>query len=148
MTSIEELCTSVLTAQDARDGAKKTLDEATEALNAAKSALASAMVDAGTAKTALDGRKFATSTKISWKTRSAHKDDLLSLLRTEAPQVVKESVHAGTLNKFMNEKEKEWSEGGPEWWTKARDYVERSEDTVLSITKSKTKAAGADPADA
>ncbi|MBL4846582.1 MAG: hypothetical protein JKY65_13735 [Planctomycetes bacterium] len=144
MGSIDELCTTVIAAQEARDSAKSTLDDATGALNEAKSALASAMVEAETAKTTFDGRKFATNTKVSWKTRSKHKDDLLSLLRTEAPEVVKESVHSATLNKFMNEKEKEWSEEGPEWWTTARDYVERLEDTVLSITKTKAKAKAKD----
>lgn len=140
MTSIDELCAAVVKTQEARDSAKKALDEATESLNEAKSTLASAMVEAGTSKTTLDGRKFATKTKISWKTRSAHKDDLLTLLRTEAPEVVKESVHAATLNKFMSDKEKEWSDDGPEWWGTAREYVERIEDTALSVTKTKTKS--------
>lgn len=144
MSSIDEMCTAVIAAQEARDSAKGVLDAATDALNTAKSALASAMVESETPKTTYEGRKFATSTKISWKTRSKHKDELLSLLRTEAPQVVKESVHAATLNKFMNDKEKEWSDEGPEWWGTAREYIERLEDTVLSVTKTKAKKAKAD----
>lgn len=141
MSTIDELCTSVIQAQEAHDAAKATLDDAKSALNAAKEALAKAMVESETPKKTHEGRKFATSTKVSWKTRSAHKDDLLVLLKAEAPEVVKESVHAATLNKFMNDKEKEWQAEGPEWWGKARDYVERSEDTVLSITKTKAKKA-------
>jgi hypothetical protein len=138
--TIDELCTAVLKAQEARDSAKKIMDAATDSFNEAKSALASAMVEAGTSNTTLDGRKFATKTKVTWKTRSAHKDDLLALLRTEAPEVVKESVHAATLNKFMTDKEKEWSDDAPEWWGTAQEYVERLEDTALSVTKTKSKS--------
>jgi hypothetical protein len=139
MSNIDELCTSVIQAQEAHDAAKAALDDAKKALNTAKEALSKAMVESETPKKTYEGRKFATSTKVSWKTRSKHKDDLLSLLKTEAPEVVKESVHAATLNKFMNDKEKEWSDAGPEWWGQARDFVERLEDTVLSITKTRAK---------
>ena len=45
MSSIDELCTTVLAAQEARDVAKKTLDDASKALDEAKSALSSAMVE-------------------------------------------------------------------------------------------------------
>lgn len=139
MSDIDELATSVIQAQEAHDAAKKVLDDAKGALATAKEALAKAMVDSETPKLSHEGRKFATNTKVSWKTRSAHKDDLLVLLKAEAPDVVKESVHAATLNKFMNDKEKEWSDAGPEWWGRAREFVERNEETVLSITKSKAK---------
>jgi len=141
MSNVDELCTTVIQAQEAHDAAKKILDDAKKVLEDAKKALTSAMVETETPKKTYEGRKFATSTKVSWKTRSAHKDDLLTLLKSEAPEVVKESVHAATLNKFMNDKEKEWSDTGPEWWGTARDYVERTEDTVLSITKTKAKKA-------
>jgi len=141
MSNVDELCTTVIQAQEAHDAAKKVFDEAKKALEEAKKALTGAMVESETPKTTYEGRKFATSVKVSWKARSAHKDELLVLLKTAAPEVVKESVHAATLNKFMNDKEKEWSDAGPEWWGTARAYVERSEDTVLSITKTKAKKA-------
>ena len=65
------------------------------------------------------------------------KDEMLNLLKAQAPEVVKESVHAAALSKFMNEKSTEFSDGGPKWWANLLDGISRTEATVLSITKKK-----------
>jgi hypothetical protein len=139
MPSIEELCDALLAARDARDAAKAALDRADETYGAAEKALVDAMVDVGQDKATHAGMTFATKHKVSWKAAPAEQDGLIRVLRAEAPEVVKETVHAATLTKFMNEHEQEYGDGGPGWWKQVLHMVKRSEATVLSLTKSRKK---------
>ena len=134
---MEKLCEAVLSAQNQRDSAKSALDKADKALADAEATLAKAMVAAGEDETEFGEKKFVTKLKVNWKSLAAHKEDLLAVLRKEAPEVVKESVHTSTLNKFMNSRESEFASNAPGWWTSVLGMVERKEATVLSITKTR-----------
>jgi len=135
MPSVELLCESVLKARDSRDSAKSVLDKAEKEVAAAEKALIEAMVDIGQDSASFGEKNFATKHKIAWKAESSHKDAIIKLLRVEAPEVVKESVHAATLNKFMNERSSEWTNDGPSWWADLCGWVARQESTTLSVTK-------------
>ena len=137
MATIEKLCEAVITAQDQRDSIKAKLDKADKAFGDAQGKLTAAMVDIGQDEASFGDKNFATKLKVSWKQNPAQKDAVLKLLKAEAPDVVKESVHASTLTKFMNERDAEFQDAGPQWWKSLRDGVQKIESTVLSITKKK-----------
>ena len=139
MAAIEQLCEAVLAAQDKRDAAKSVYEKADKAFTDVQEELTAAMVDIGQDKASFGEKNFATRIKVTWKQDAAAKDAVLKLLKAEAPEVVKESVHSATLSKFMTDRDSEFGDSGPAWWARLRESVQKTETTALSITKKKSR---------
>ncbi len=137
-TDIETLCDQILEAREAREELKNQLASAETALAEIESQLAAKLADADE-KVSHGGYSFTSSTKVSWKTRSDGKEKLLGLLKEGAPELVKETVNAASLNSFLKKNEAALEEGQPDWWTQAKECVDRSESQALSVRKAAKK---------
>ena len=137
MENIDKLCEAVLEARDHRDMVKSNLDKAEATAREAEVALRDAMVGVGQEKASFGERNFAVKTKVSWKTLAANQTALFGVLRKQAPEILKESVHNATLSKFMKDREAEFHDEAPPWWGELTGLVERREESALSITKAR-----------
>ena len=137
-TNLDELCEAVLSARSAKDKLKAELDACGKTLQAAEDKLSAALSDE---KVSHGGLTFSTTVFVSWKTPKDGKDKLLALLKEGAPELVKESVNSSTLSAYLRKNATQLDTDAPDWWTKAKSYVERHETTKLSVKRSKTNRA-------
>ncbi len=138
MSDINALADALVAAKEEVEKAKAALKGAEDAFAVAEKALAEQMASAGEEQLKAGGRYVTRKTKRSWAVPSANKDTLYGVLKTHEPALVKETVHAASLNKLANEMEANAS--APAWWTDARALLEQKESTEISVTKSKPKA--------
>jgi hypothetical protein len=73
-----------------------------------------------------------------WSVPKDSKDAVIGLLKTHRPDIVKETVHAGTLNKLAEEMRT--AEAPLEWWGEVDGLLSMSSSTAVKVTKSKPKS--------
>jgi hypothetical protein len=137
-TEIETLCDEVLAARSAREELKNQLATAETAMGEVEDKLA-ALLASSEEKITHGGFSFTSASKVSWKTVSASKDELLTLLKEGAPELVKETVNAASLNSYLKKNESALEDSNPTWWSSAKDCMERKETQSLSIRKKAKK---------
>lgn len=137
MPDMNALADALVAAKEEVEKAKATLKGAEDAFAAAEKALAEEMASADEAQIKASGRYVTRKTKRSWAVPSANKETLYGVLKAHEPAIVKETVHAGSLNKLANEMEA--NAAAPAWWADAKALLEQKESTEISVTKSKPK---------
>ncbi len=137
-TDIETLCDQILEAREAREELKNQLATAETALAEIEGQLAVKLADDGE-KVSHGGYSFSSAAKVSWKTRSDGKEKLLGLLKEGAPELVKETVNAASLNSFLKKNEAALEDAQPAWWASAKECVDRNETQALSVRKAAKK---------
>lgn len=135
-----DLCDQVLACRSARDEIKAQLAAAEKELETAEAALAKAL---GAADESVEhgGFKFSATTTVSWRMKSEGKDELIALFKSGAPEVVKESINAATLNSYLRKHEAALDEESASWWESAKSSLDRSEKQSLSVRKATAKKA-------
>ncbi len=133
-TEIETLCDEVLAARSAREELKNQLATAETALGEVEDKLA-ALLASSDEKVTHGGFSFSSASKVSWKTLTKEKEQLLTLLKKGAPELVKETVNAASLNSFLKKNEAALEDSNPDWWEPAKKCMERKEVQALSVRK-------------
>lgn len=137
-TEIETLCDEVLASRSAREELKNQLATAETALGEVEDKLA-ALLATAEGKVTHSGFTFTSAAKVSWKTISKEKDQLLTLLKDGAPELVKETVNAASLNSYLKKNESALEDSSPSWWASAKECLERKESQSLSVRKKPKK---------
>jgi hypothetical protein len=135
-SKVDELCDAVIAARAAKEELKAQLHACEKTLDEAESKLAESL---GDEKVSHGDFTFSSSKKVSWKTIKEGKEKLVALLKEGAPELVKESVNAASLNSFLKKNEEQLEADSPKWWKDAKGCVERSESLALSVRKAKKK---------
>jgi len=136
---LETLCSEVLAARSAKDELKSQLAAADKELSKLEASLATLIGAEDGNKISHEGFTFSATSTVNWKTVKDGKDKLLQLLKQGAPELVKESVNSATLSAFLRKNESTLDDSNPEWWTSAKNCLERSEKQSLSVRKGKKK---------
>lgn len=139
MSDTESLCQQILLARESRDTCKTELADATKALDTLETELAEKLIGDGEKSVVFEKMQFSATTQRSWKTRPEGKQNLLEILKESAPELVKESVHASTLNSYLKKNADKLESAQEPWWINAKDCLESTEKASLSVKKGKTK---------
>lgn len=137
-TEIETLCDEVLAARSAKEELKNQLATAETALGEVEDKLA-ALLATSDEKITHAGFSFTSAAKVSWKTLTKGKEQLLTLLKEGAPELVKETVNAASLNSYLKKNEAALDDSNPSWWESAKECMERKETQSLSVRKKPKK---------
>ncbi len=136
-SNIEELTAQAVAAQEKVDEAKATLKAAEDVLAGLEEELGAALAASGETQVKAAERYVTLSVTHRWSVPKESSDNLLAALKTHQPDLVKESVHSSTLNKFANEMNAR--DDAPSWWAEVKALLVEKTSQAVRITKSKPK---------
>jgi len=134
-TDADQLAASLVSAKEAVEAAKGALDDAKRAYGKIEAQMAEAMETTGQTVLKAGGRFVSVRTSRRWSVPKGSSEAVIGLLKTHRPGVVKETVHAATLNKLAEEMLK--AEAPAEWWGEVDGLLSMSSSTAVKVTKSK-----------
>jgi len=136
-TTVEQLAESLVSAKEKMEVAKSALDEAKKAYDEIGAQIAEAMAAKETNLVKAGGRYVSLRSTHRWSIPKDHSSAVVDLLKIHKAELVKETVHAGTLNKLAESMRV--SDTPEPWWGDLNALLTDTVSTAVKVTKSKPK---------
>lgn len=137
-TDVERLAASLVHAKEKMEEAKASLDDAKRAYGLIETEMVEAMATAGETLVKAEGRFVNVRTSHRWSVPKENQDAVVGLLKAHRPEIVKETVHAATLNKLAEEMRT--AEAPSDWWADVDGLLSMSSTSAVKVTKTKPKS--------
>lgn len=133
---VQNLVAAVTTAHDRREACKDELKKADEEFARLEQELAPRLIDLGLS-VRTDRWVLSAVRSVSWHSPITRRGEIVDIVKAGIPNLVKETVNAGSLNAHLRKEEAALDAEGPAWWARLKAVLERSEELALSMTKAK-----------
>lgn len=134
---VDALAASLVSAKEQIEAAADALDDAKRAYAKIEAQMLEALSAADKTLVKSGARYVSTKTTHRWSLPKEGRDEVIQLLKTHKPDLVKETVHPASLNKAAEQQRT--ADAPAPWWAEVGDKLTYATTTAVRVTKSKPK---------